>query len=636
MATISSLIALLSYAIALCGVVPLFPWLTLAPRLALVAGLAAGIWQDRRGSWPVKDWMLNASIVPAFLFYAARFSRSNAVQPVVSVLAIMLAVRLFGAKSGRHYLQIQALSLFCLAASSLFDLSPQFLAYLALMLFMVALALVLLTFYAHDSRMLMSRSDLGKVLLAGLSLPLFSLPLLLVFFPLLPRTPIPLWNLAGAPLSGIAGISDKVEPGLSATAADSTVLAFRAEMPRLLQQQLYWRGTVFNRLEGSRWIRDKNVPLERLVYGKPRITQLIYPEPGLTRTLIALDAAATVSASRSRYNPDGTFELRSIGNKRLTYGAESYAAGVLRTMAGINRDFYLRLPQGIPARISRLADDIRQRGSSDSRRLELLELYFRNGDFRYAKKGLPTGEHALEKFLFESKQGHCEFFASAFAVIARSAGIPARLVGGYLGGEYNDLGGYYQVGENMAHVWVEVFVDGTWLRVDPSGFALNAGSVWAAEPHRNVLQRLRMALDSLDHAWNRFVITYDFERQVTAVRTAAGRFQALDAGRLLKLLARMLLVLMLVSAVVFVLVNRRLLLPSREERLLSRFYKKVEQQCGLRVVRGRLGLFEIAEATGNSSVREFVSIYAAALYRDRRLTDAEVSFLREILEKPFK
>jgi protein-glutamine gamma-glutamyltransferase len=104
----------------------------------------------------------------------------------------------------------------------------------------------------------------------------------------------------------------------------------------------------------------------------------------------------------------------------------------------------------------------------------------------------------------------------------------------------------------------------------------------------------------------------------------------------LKILVRILLSLTLVSAGLFVLLNRRRLLPSREERLLRRFYKEVEQQCGVRVVQGRQGLFEIAEATGNASVKEFVMIYAGALYRDRRLTDEEVSELRKILAIPFK
>jgi len=291
---ISALIAILSYAIALCGIIPLFPWLTLAPRLILVVGLAAGIWQDRRGPWPLKNWLLNAAIVPVFLFYAAQVSRANPVQPVVSGLAIMLAVRLLGEKSGRHHLQIHALALFCLAASSLFDLSPLFLVYLALMLFMVAVALVLLCFHSHDSQIVLRRGDLRRVLGAGLLIPLAALPLLIFFFPLLPRTPVPLWNFLTHPASRATGFSDKVAPGESPTIEESRQLAFRAELPRQAQSQLYWRGTVFNWIEKNRWLRDPSVPQERIVYGARRIQQVIYPEPGLSGFLLALDAPATI------------------------------------------------------------------------------------------------------------------------------------------------------------------------------------------------------------------------------------------------------------------------------------------------------------------------------------------------------
>src|SRR5450631_3757144 len=113
--TLNLLIAMLAYGIALCGIVPLFPWLEAVPRLILATGMAAGIWQDMRGAWPLKNWVFNAAIVPVFLFYAVQFSHANPVQPVVSVLAIMLAVRVAGPKNVRHYLQISALALFCLA-----------------------------------------------------------------------------------------------------------------------------------------------------------------------------------------------------------------------------------------------------------------------------------------------------------------------------------------------------------------------------------------------------------------------------------------------------------------------------------------------------------------------------------------
>ncbi|MBC8017806.1 MAG: DUF3488 domain-containing protein, partial [Verrucomicrobia bacterium] len=535
MVSINLLIAILSYMIALCGMLPLFPWLESAPRLIFAAGMIAGIWQDRRGAWPLKNWMFNAAIVPVFLYYAVQFSRTNPVQPVVSVLAIMLAARLGGTKNSRHYLQISALSLFCLASSSLFDLSPLFLVYLALMLLLVAVSLVLLTFYGQDSHMQLARSDLRKVLAAGLLMPLASLPLLLFFFPLLPRTQLPLWNFLAAPASRTSGFSDSVEPGSSSNAGASRVLAFRAEMPPQPQQQLYWRGTVFNRVEGRRWVRIVPPP-ENSIYAGPRISQTIYPEPGPSRVLPALDAPASLTLQRSQRSPDGVYEFQGRAGKRFIYTAESISTEKLAITGDIKRSFYLTLPDNLPERIKQLADSIRRQGESDASRLEQLETFFRNGSYRYSMSGLPTGERALDQFLFESKQGHCEFFASGFALILRAAGVPARLVGGYLGGEYNQLGGYYLVSDDMAHVWVEVYIAGQgWLRVDPSSFAQNAGAVWGS-PRKSLLLKIRITLDSLNHTWNRAVISYDFERQASVVRKAGKSLQGLEAGRALKAL----------------------------------------------------------------------------------------------------
>ncbi|MBK5274239.1 MAG: DUF3488 domain-containing transglutaminase family protein [Desulfuromonadales bacterium] len=633
--TLNALISILAYAIALCGIMPLFPWLEAAPRLILAAGLAAGVWQAWRGAWPIKTWLFNAAIVPVFLYYAMQFSRANPVQPVVSVLAVMLAVRLAGPKNARHYLQISALSLFCLASSSLFDLSPAFLVYLILLLLMVAVSLVLLTFYSQDERMLLQRADLRKVLLAGVAMPLASLPLLILFFPILPRTQLPLWNFMAAPSVRPSGFSDKVEPGSSATVGESRALAFRAEAPRLPQQQLYWRGTVFNRIEGNRWVRIEP-PFENIIYNGRRIAQIIYPEPGPSRALLALDAPAAVTLQRLRRSSDGVYEFQGRSGRRFTYGAESVLTGALATTGAINRLFYQTLPDSRSPRITRLSADIRKSATTDARRLEQLETYFRNGGFRYSLTGLPTGEQALEQFLFEKKAGNCEFFASSFARILRGAGVPARLVGGYLGGEYNELGGYYLVSEDMAHVWVEAFIEGRgWLRVDPSSFAQNAGAVWGGAPKRGLLRTLRMTLDALNHSWDSMVISYDFERQVEVVRSAGRHLQGFEARTALRSLLPYLYVSVAAAGLCLVLAYRRRLFPAREERLLRAFYRRVERDCGLKVERGRVGLFELADLTGNRAVRGFVEIYAGAVYRDRHLTEEEYMHLKQLLRLGF-
>lgn len=636
--SLAGIIAVLSYAIALCGILPLFPWLTLLPRLLLAGGVLASLWQDRRGAWPLKNWMLNVSTLPLFFFYAVQFNRSNAVQPVVSVLAIMLAARLLGEKSSRHYLQMYVLSLFCLASSSLFDLTPLFLGYLGLLLFLIPLSLVLLTFHAQDSNLVLARADLRRVVTVSLMMPLVSIPLLVFFFPILPRTQLPLWNLFPSPLTRSSGFTDKVEPGGSSSVSESATTAFRAELPRQPRQQLYWRGTVFNQLVGNRWVRDVAVPQEVIEYGSPHVSQVIFPEPGPSRFLIALDSPATLTFFRARRFPDGIFEMPAVSGRRQSYSADSSTAGILPVVSKINRPFYLRLPDTVSVRLRTFAEEIRKRGASDSEVITLLENHFRNGNYRYSMQGLPTGDNALEKFLFESRQGHCEFFASAFAILARGAGVPTRLVGGYLGGEYNELGGYYLVSEQMAHVWVEVFLDGRgWVRVDPSSLAVNAGGIWNESRRRSLAMRLRLAADSFDHAWNRSVITYDFERQVIAARTAGKWFQAISWKQIFSLAGGPVLVAVLVTGIIWLPTTKRRLIPSAEERLLARFYRRLQQDTGVRVNKGnRQGMFELAAATGNQKVRKFAEVYAGAVYRDRKLTAGERAKLKQLLRDSFR
>ena len=631
MVAIRSLTTICTYVIGMCGMLPLFPWLTTFPRLVLVAGLMTGLWQDRRGNWGVKPWMQNVAIVPVFLYYALQFSRSNPIEPVVSVLAVMLAVRLSGEKSVRHSLQIYALSMFCLASTSLFDLSPVFLVYLGVLLFTVALTLVLLTFQNQDRDMTVSIPDLKRILLSGLLLPVTAVPLLLVFFPIMPRTQMPLWHFLNPPATRTTGYSDTVEPGSQSSIAVSRTLAFRAEMQRLAQNQLYWRGTVFNRTDGNRWTRVRQIPSEIPELTGQTTRQVIYPEPSDIRTLIALDRPAALSLQRVTRSPDGVFELSRSGGGRVSYTADSYPIGVTVQRNAINRPFYLQLPDVLPARVEALAAEIVRSGKGDRTKVEYLENYFRTGGYRYSTKNLATGERALELFLFEKKQGHCEFFASSFALLMRAAGVPCRLVGGYLGGEYNELGGYYLVTDDKAHVWVEAFIEGSgWVRIDPSSFAANAGELWTAAASRSLMQRMALLLDSFNYLWNRSVISYDFERQMTLARTVGSRMQQISPLHIIRNSLPYFTGSLLVAALLTTAWRTSLFRP-REQRILRRFLRTVGREFGISTPEGGVGLFEIAAAAENSHVSAFAAIYAGAVYRDRKLTDDEYGQLQKIL-----
>ncbi len=631
MVAIRSLTAILTYVIGLCGMIPLFPWLTTFPRVILLVGLLSGLWQDRKGSWQLKPWMQNVVIVPVFFFYALQFSHANPAQPVISVLAIMLAVRLSGEKSVRHSLQIYTLSMFCLASSSLFDLSPVFLIYLGLLLFMVAFALVLLTFQNQDHAMMVSTSDLKKILLSALLMPVFAVPLILFFFPIMPRTQLPLWYFLSPPSLRTTGYSDTVEPGSQSSITETRSLAFRAEMPRQAQKQLYWRGTVFNRTDGNKWTRISQIPTEQPEFTGQTVRQVIYPEPSAGRTLIALDRPAALVMQRVIRSPDGVFELSRLLGGRLSYSADSQSNGLIAQRNAINRRFYTQLPDLLPARIKALVLEIARAGRDDSARVEFLENYFRNGGYRYSTVDLATGDRALEQFLFEKKQGHCEFFASSFALLLRAADVPCRLVGGYLGGEYNDLGGYYLITDAKAHVWVEAYIDGSgWVRIDPSSFAANAGEVWAASSSQNLLLRISLVLDSINYVWNRSVISYDFEQQVNIVRHVGSRLQGINPSKILRASLPYFAGIVLLALLLFA-IRRASYFHNREQRVLSRFLRIIEREFSISTGDGGVGLFEIALLADNIHVSNFVKIYAGAVYHDRGLTDDEYLRLKQIL-----
>lgn len=633
MIAIRKLVTILTYAIGLCGMLPLLPWLSTFPRMILACGIVSGLWQERAGmGWQIKPWMQNCVIFPLFIYYSVQFSRSNPADPVVSVLAVMLAVRLSGEKTVRHTLQIYALSMFCLASSSLFDLSPIFLIYLGLLLFMVALALVLLTFQDQNPAMTVTKADLKKILYSGLLMPLLAVPLLLFFFPIMPRTQLPLWDFLAPPASRTPGYSDSVRPGSQSSITESHALAFRAEMIRQPQPQLYWRGTVFNSTDGNRWTRSNQIPAELIVSAGKPVKQTIYQEPSARRTLFALDRPTALSRQRTSQTPDGVFELWRLSGKRASYAAESQINGVIQQRNAINKRFYLQLPDHIPDRVQILAGKFTQAGKDDRTKVELLENYFRNGNYRYSTKELATGDRALELFIFDKKQGHCEFFASSFALLLRLTGVPCRLVGGYLGGEYNEIGGYYIITENKAHVWVEAYIDGSgWVRIDPSSFAVNAGEVWTNKNSQNLLLHATLALDSLNHLWNRMVITYDFEQQMNAVSRVSSRIQTINPANILRSLFPYGAGILLLAAIMFT-VRRSSLLLSREERILRSFLRAVEHTFGISTGEGRVGLFELSATADNKSVSDFVSIYAAAVYRDRSLTDNEFLRLQRILQ----
>lgn len=628
MARISTLLNLLTYGIALTGYLPLLTYLEPAPRIAFPAALICGAIADRKKRW-LKGSLPTILSILFFIFYASRFSMDNLVEPAVNLLIVLLSVRLVSEKMARNYLQIFALSLFSLAGSSLFSLDSIFLAYLVSFFFLVAAALVILTFHGADNELVLPKRAMKTVLSGSLFMPAAALPLMLFFFAILPRTQYPLWNFLGASGSKVSGFSEKVEPGKAASVEEVKEPVFRVQCEKIAKEKLYWRGVVLNNYVGKAWVKG-NLPSEES--GRTEkgaiVRQTVYAESTKSRHLFTLNPPLRVFGVRGAMSGDLVFKSRPISSRKIKYEVESVPGSPIRTAGGIDRRYYLSLPSTLSPRMASLGREMARKGKTDADKVELLTKYYLSSGLSYTTSGLPVSKDPLDEFLFVKKRGNCEFFASSFALLLRAAGVPSRLVGGYFGGEYNELGGYYLVTEDMAHVWVEAYIAGTgWTTIDPTACSTDFRTI--LEKRRlGVARRLGMFLDSFNYYWDRAVIGYDLERQFQLVNRAGFHFRRLP----IKIKSgRTFLWIGIPSFVAILLIALwRRAGVARERRLLQGFLRRIQRRYALEISPAD-GIQRLAELSGDTVAKRFADTYCRAVYSDRKLTDEEYRLLKKLL-----
>ena len=630
MVRIERLLSWLAGAVALFAVIPVSPYLD-RPLLALaLLATVAGPWCDRRQRYPLNRLAATLLAGAGILFYAVQITTLDVATPVVHAMLILLVVRLLSPKQARDYLQIFVLGLFILAGSSLLNLSIGFIFALVLLVFAVTVGLVLLTFHVTDPQLRMPRQDLAKLLRVTLLLPLVSLLLMMVFFTVLPRTRHPLWNFLNPGGQASAGLAEVVQPGAFAQLSASGQLAFRAETEALPREQLYWRVLVLNQPQGSQWIRvepPEGGPVR--VEGGRLLNLVIYPEPQQSRQLITLDRPVMVSGVRHQTAPDQVVVARRALDRRTSFEVTARTDATLAVLGKPHREFYLVPPTNVSPRVRALAAEMAEGTVGAEARLQALAEFFRNQQLIYAENDLPGGPDPVDSFLFEKRRGYCEFFASSYVTLARLLGIPARLVGGYLGGDYNGLGGYYRVTENAAHVWVEVLSDeNRWRRVDPSQWASNASSA-LGERRATLLARLQHLADTFNYYWIQAVVIFDFERQIKIFSETGADLRDLRPQRIPPGVW-VILAISVFTASWFVLLRKRRRL-SPEARLIEDLRRRLGRRHGPDTVPDTLGLNELAARTDSEACREFARIYLAAAFRDRALTNEEIRKLRTLI-----
>lgn len=482
-----------------------------------------------------------------FAFFA-HYKLAYSVEMASVFLLLVVSMKIYELSTKRDALVFSYAMLYLSAVSMLFE---QSIFHAALQICSVLCCFGLL--------MRVNNSVIGSVrshILSVLKVLSFALPFAIVLFVFFPRIS-PLWSLPFKTSSSLTGMSDSMAPGAVAELSQSAERAFRFSVvgSAPAHQQLYWRALVLDDFDGRSWTRSKEaLDVERLRAGVLYANR-VEPYVPITDTGPYYDVIAEPHNNRWAFalsgSSPGSSNVHGVGSGIVEFAqdisapmpyrmkatvvaeTEALAPGItpIRDVARVASQGAqdLLLPKTGNPKARRLVDGWLAQGPTELELVLAVQQYFGSQGFVYTLKPPSLGADSVDEFLFETRRGFCEHYASAMAFILREAGMRARVVLGYLGGEYNSSLDYWVVRQYDAHAWVEVHVSGLgWLRVDPTavvapdrildgleravsaeGSFLSDSALARLAYSMSGLRWMRDQLDAVNYRWQKFVLGYD-------------------------------------------------------------------------------------------------------------------------------
>ncbi|UXY14355.1 DUF3488 and transglutaminase-like domain-containing protein [Chitiniphilus purpureus] len=496
------------------------PWLAIATALPLLWRGHLAISGRRLPGRAVRLLLVLALAILVFWEFRTLVGRSGGVALLISLVAL----KLLETTGKRDILILTLLAYFVIGTLFLVSQSFWMLAYATCIA--IALTGQLFAWQRDGTHLLLEEYR------RALRLLLEGLPVALLLFVLFPRLSGPLWSMPQDEPGASTGISDSMTPGdFSELVLDDRV-AFRIDFrgPPPPRDALYWRGPVFERFDGLTWHQRDIAQAPgnaRVLAQGPTVAYTITLEPHQRAWLFALDLP-------TKLPPDTrlTSRLQAVYRQplleRARFDLESTPRWRIEEEAGFIRNAALALPPEGNQRTRALAAGWRPLPAQE--RVQRALAWLRGNGFVYTlAPQLLEGPDRIDQLLFSTREGFCEHYAGAFAFLMRAAGVPARVVAGYMGGEYNAAGGYWIVRQADAHAWVEVWLDGQgWQRVDPTAVVaplrLSSGLARSVRGSERLpmlmrdqaawLARMRLQWDSVVYVWDQWVIGYDARRQM--------------------------------------------------------------------------------------------------------------------------
>ncbi len=536
----------------------LIPHLPRVPLWLVLVTVGCAVWRlmVHSGRWSFPPRSIKVGLMlSAFAGILLSYRTVLGLEPMVALLLAAYALKLLELTRRQDAYVLLFLSYFVCVTEFLFTQDLLVVLYSALNVLLVTTALVALHEGVRD------RFHWGSLRRAGLMLAQ-AFPLMLVLFFLFPRFG-PLWAMPLKSNAAKTGVSDTMRPGDISRLGQSDEVAFRAQFEGDIppRSELYWRGLVFNRLSEGTW--------SGLKYFEVPATER-RPKPvdrrgeSLRYSIIMMPTQQHWLYSL-RYAEPRTTGVMAAGDYRLfspveiedqyRYRVESWPEAALETeLSPWRRKLELDLPPLGDPQTRELARQMRQQSDSDADFITSVLRYFREQPFVYTLQPPLLGDNPMDDFLFSTRRGFCEHYAYAFVVMMRAAGVPARVVAGYQGGEINPVNGTVIVHQFDAHAWAEVWLPGEgWRRVDPTAavspdrieggleqaMALE-GSFLEASPlsplrYRNVdwVNWVRLRYDALTYRWQSWVVGFDGEQQLEVLQRWLGN---LDVSKFLYIL----------------------------------------------------------------------------------------------------
>jgi protein-glutamine gamma-glutamyltransferase len=542
----------------------------MAPALVLYKGVRW--WQGKppelRQTVATRLVLTYLFVFPVDFFFVSRMLAGDAPNPqlyaallaAVHFLLFVTLVRFYSVATDRDALFLSMLAFAGVLASAVFTVNTSFLAFFVIfLLFGVAVFVGLeirrgaagAVFPAVGADIRRERQFHRALSLAALSVALGAVALGSVLFLVFPRFSAGYFARTGLQPALMSGFTDDVELGQIGEIKKNSAVVMRVQTGAPVNYPLLrWRGIALTNFDGHRWYSREPRGHSRLpeangwitlgtraeMEGRPALqlqfVTLLQPIASDTlfgparvmalRGDFSSDAGTYYGNSRhstlridstgSIFNPSRNFsQIRYEGLSVLPVARPAEARFAGTDYPKEMRETYLQLPEKLDARIPELARKISARADSPYDKSLAIESYLRN-NFAYTLNltGKP-GVDPLPHFLFETKAGHCEYFASAMAVMLRTLGIPSREVNGFLPGEYNDIAGDYIVRASDAHSWVEAYFPGSgWVTFDPTPPS--------DAPATGFLSRLGLYVDWFQLTWNEWVINYDFMHQISLAK----------------------------------------------------------------------------------------------------------------------